>query len=143
MIGTRREFHANSCVGPTNEKIVMMKFLGLSALLLSLTLASESTWAQDIPGLEICTAEKTMERRTSCLQSNVDFLQKSMTKSSADQQQKFDAAMRQVQALKAALIAQQATIDELKSAQAKFAEELKKKPDAPPAKDTAPASSGK
>jgi hypothetical protein len=30
--------------------------------------------AQDVPGIEICTVEKTMERRTSCLQSNVDFL---------------------------------------------------------------------
>lgn len=27
--------------------------------------------AQDVPGIEICTAEKTMERRTSCLQSNI------------------------------------------------------------------------
>ena len=36
--------------------------------------------AQDVPGIEICTVEKTMERRTSCLQSNVDFLQKTITK---------------------------------------------------------------
>ncbi len=28
--------------------------------------------AQDVPGIEICTVEKTMERRTSCLQSNVE-----------------------------------------------------------------------
>ncbi len=32
--------------------------------------------AQDVPGIEICTVEKTMERRTGCLQSNVEFLQK-------------------------------------------------------------------
>ena len=31
--------------------------------------------AQDVPGIEICTVEKTMERRTSCLQSNVELLQ--------------------------------------------------------------------
>ena len=36
--------------------------------------------AQDVPGIEICTVEKTMERRTSCLQSNVDFLQKTINK---------------------------------------------------------------
>ena len=36
--------------------------------------------AQDVPGIEICTVEKTMERRTSCLQSNVDFLQKTIAK---------------------------------------------------------------
>ena len=43
--------------------------------------------AQDVPGIEICTVEKTMERRTSCLQSNVDFLQKTITKLGADHQQ--------------------------------------------------------
>ena len=36
--------------------------------------------AQDVPGIEICTVEKTMERRTSCLQSNVDFLMKTINK---------------------------------------------------------------
>jgi len=46
--------------------------------------------AQDVPGIEICTVEKTMERRTSCLQSNVDFLQKTITKLGADHQQKLD-----------------------------------------------------
>ena len=40
--------------------------------------------AQDVPGIEICTVEKTMERRTSCLQSNVDFLQKTITKLTTD-----------------------------------------------------------
>ncbi|MGJ5178463.1 hypothetical protein ACQR16_19730 [Bradyrhizobium oligotrophicum] len=95
--------------------------------------------AQDIPGIEICTAEKAMDRRTSCLQSNIDFLQKTMTKQTLDQQQKLDAANRQIQALKAALIAQQGAIDELKAGQAKLADELKKKADAPAAKDAAPS----
>ena len=39
--------------------------------------------AQDVPGIEICTVEKTMERRTSCLQSNVNFLQTSLGKQGA------------------------------------------------------------
>ena len=54
--------------------------------------------AQDVPGIEICTVEKTMERRTSCLQSNVDFLMKTITKLGADHQQKLDAANRQIEA---------------------------------------------
>ncbi len=95
--------------------------------------------AQDIPGIEICTAEKAMDRRTSCLQSNIDFLQKTITKQSLDQQQKLDAANRQIQALKAALISQQGAIDELKAVQGKLADELKKKADAPATKDAAPA----
>ncbi len=80
-----------------------------------------------------------MDRRTSCLQSNIDFLQKTISKQSLDQQQKLDAANRQIQALRAALIAQQGVIDELKASQAKFADELKKRADAPAAKDAAPA----
>ena len=60
--------------------------------------------AQDVPGIEICTVEKTMERRTSCLQSNVDFLQKTITKLTTDHQQKVDAANRQIEALKSAVV---------------------------------------
>ena len=41
-----------------------------------------------------------MERRTSCLQSNVDFLQKTIAKLTADHQQKLDAANRQIESLK-------------------------------------------
>lgn len=100
-------------------------------------LAPMAARAQDIPGIEICTAEKTMERRTSCLQSNVDFLQKTITKLQLDHQQKLDAASRQIEALKAYALAQQKNIDELKTTQAKLADELKKKADAPPAKDGA------
>jgi len=90
--------------------------------------------AQDIPGIEICTVEKTMERRTSCLQSNVDFLQKTMTRLSADHQQKLDAANRQIEALKAQLIGLQKMVADLQAAQRQTAEELKKKADVPPAK---------
>ncbi|WP_035659414.1 hypothetical protein [Bradyrhizobium sp. STM 3809] len=99
--------------------------------------ASSALHAQDIPGIEICTAEKAMDRRTSCLQSNIDFLQKTITKQSLDQQQKLDAAYRQIQALKAALISQQGAMDELKASQSRLADELKKKADAPGAKETA------
>jgi hypothetical protein len=94
--------------------------------------------AQDVPGIEICTVEKTMERRTSCLQSNVDFLQKTITKLSADHQQKLDAANRQIDALKAAVIALQKTVDDLQGAQKKAAGEPAKKTETPPVKE-APA----
>ncbi len=96
-----------------------------------------AVYGQDVPGIEICTAEKTMERRTSCLQSNIDFLHKSMTRLSADHQQKLDAANRQIDALKASVIAMQKVVDDLRSAQVKQAEDLKKKPDAAAAKDAA------
>ncbi len=86
--------------------------------------------AQDVPGIEICTVEKTMERRTSCLQSNIDFLQKSIAKLAADHQQKIDAARAQVEALKANVVSMQKTIDDLKAAQ-KMAEDPKTKTDTP------------
>jgi chromosome segregation ATPase len=97
--------------------------------------ASAPLRAQDVPGIEICTVEKTMERRTSCLQSNVDFLQKTMTKVTLDHQQKLDAANRQIDALKTALAGLQKSLADLQAAQAKTAEDLKKKQDAPPPKD--------
>ena len=89
--------------------------------------------AQDVPGIEICTVEKTMERRTSCLQSNVDFLQKTITKLSLDSQRRIDAANRQIDALKATV----ASLEKLVEEQKKAIEEIKKTP-APPAKDAAP-----
>lgn len=78
-----------------------------------LVLAAGSAIAQDVPGIEICTAEKTMERRTGCLQSNVNFLKASITKASLESQQKIDAANRQVDALKAAVIGLQKTVEQL------------------------------
>src|SRR6201987_951424 len=93
--------------------------------------------AQDIPGIEICTVEKTMERRTSCLQSNVDFLQKTITKLTGDYQQRLDAANRQIEVLKAAAASLQKTVNDLQAGQKQMAEDLKKKADATPAKDGA------
>jgi hypothetical protein len=92
--------------------------------------------AQDVPGIEICTVEKTMERRTSCLQSNVEFLQKTIAKLTLDHQQKLDAAKAQIDALKVTVVALQKVVDELKVAQAKGPDSVKK-PDMPPAKDAA------
>ena len=92
--------------------------------------------AQDVPGIEICTVEKTMERRTSCLQSNVDFLQKTITKLTSDHQQKIDAANRQVEALKSAVAGLQKMVAELQTAQSKAADDAKKAA-APAVKDGA------
>src|ERR1700680_3109019 len=100
-----------------------------------LMLVSAGARAQDVPGIEICTVEKTMERRTSCLQSNVDFLQKTITKLAADHQQKLDAARAQIEGLKAPAATLQKIIDDLQAAQKKAAEDQKKKAETPAAKD--------
>src|SRR4030081_3054027 len=111
--------------------------LVMSVVLAQATLTSGHATAQDVPGIEICTVEKTMERRTSCLQSNVDFLQKTIAKLGADHQQKLDAASRQIEALKSTVAGLQKIVDDLQAAQKKASEDLRKKADAPAAKDGA------
>jgi hypothetical protein len=112
-----------------------------SVALSSCMLIPAAATAQDVPGIEICTVEKTMERRTSCLQSNVDFLQKTITRLAIDHQQKLDAAKAQIEGLKATVASLQKTVDELQAAQKKTAEE-QKKAEAPPAKDVPAAKQG-
>ena len=106
----------------------------IATILLS-TFAVGQASAQDVPGIEICTVEKTMERRTSCLQSNVNFLQTSLGKQGREQQQKLDAATRQIEALKATLAGLQKSVEELQAAQ-------KKPAVAAPAAAPAPAKDG-
>jgi septal ring factor EnvC (AmiA/AmiB activator) len=76
--------------------------------------------AQDVRGLELCTAEKQMERRTGCLQGNVEFLQGVIEKNARDARQKLDAAAKELTAarteittLKTMLTATQARLDKL------------------------------
>jgi prophage DNA circulation protein len=109
--------------------------LAVPVAMVACLLTSAAAPAQDVPGIEICTVEKTMERRTSCLQSNVDFLQKTITKLAADHQQKIDAANRQIEGLKSTVAATQKVVDDLQAAQKKVTEDQKKKAEVPAAKD--------
>ena len=83
---------------------------------LLIALLSSAT-AQDIRGIEACMSEKQMERRTGCLQANVDFLQQALTKLTRETQDKIAAAGRD-------LAAARAEIAELKSMMAKMNGEL-------------------
>jgi hypothetical protein len=69
--------------------------------------------AQDIRGLEVCTAEKQMERRTSCLQANVEFLQQALVKLSRDTQDRIAATDRGLSAARAEITALTSAIDKL------------------------------
>ena len=92
------------------------QFLRPAGLLLVMSLPPAA--AQDIRGMEVCTAEKQMERRTACLQANVEFLQQALMKLAHDTQEKSAAAERN-------LAAAQAEIAALKSALEKLNSELK------------------
>ncbi len=64
------------------------------------TIRSAGRLSQDIPGIELCTREQRMDRRTGCLQSNVEYLQQLIAKNSLDAQQRFATANREIAAQK-------------------------------------------
>ena len=101
----------------------MMRF----GLLIALFLGGIAQ-AQDVPGIELCTRESNMERRTGCLQSNIEYLQKLIAKNAATAQQKLDAANVEIAALKAAMASLQASVEKLQSAATKL--DSSAKPDA-------------
>ena len=67
------------------------------------------------PGLETCTAERQMERRTGCLQSNDDFLQRTLSKLSRETQAKIAASDRDLAAAGAEIAALKSAMEKLTS----------------------------
>jgi septal ring factor EnvC (AmiA/AmiB activator) len=98
------------CPGMTRERIRMTR--APFRILIAVVLAAPAV-AQDIRGLEVCTAEKTMERRTSCLQSNVEFLHQALDKQTRETRIKLDAAAREAAAQKAEIATLKATLAKL------------------------------
>lgn len=87
--------------------------------------------AQDVRGLENCSAEKQIDRRTSCLQANVDYLQQALQKTMRETRHKLDAANAEIAALRAEAAGLAKTISELRR---KLDELDAKKPAAEPEK---------
>ncbi len=71
--------------------------------------------AQDIRGLEKCTAETQMDRRTGCLQANVEFLHQAMTKLQRETREKLISAARDAAADRAEIAALKSTVAKLTS----------------------------
>ena len=90
---------------------VATQFLLVGGLLFAAQLSSVP--AQDIRGLEVCTAEKQMERRTGCLQSNIDFLQQALAKLARETQEKIAAANRDLAAAHAELATLRSAVTKL------------------------------
>jgi hypothetical protein len=92
--------------------------LKTAALCLGLVLAGLlQAKAQDIAGIEDCTKTSGLDRRTGCLQSNINFLQQVMTRNALDARQRLSAAHNEIVALKGAVMSLQATLEEIKAAQ--------------------------
>jgi hypothetical protein len=89
------------------------QFLRSAGLVLVTSLSPAA--AQDIRGMEVCTAEKQMERRTACLQANVEFLQQALMKLARETQEKIAASGRDLSAARAEIAALKSTMEELKS----------------------------
>lgn len=102
----------------------------LRVVVLPLLLAAAApAFAQDIRGVENCAAEKNLERRTGCLQANVDFLQQALTKLTRETQQQSAAATREISAVKAEAASLKSEATALKEALGKLqkqVEELQK-----------------
>src|SRR5436853_7732613 len=99
--------------------MVRVAVLGLSLIVVGI----DAGRAQDIAGVEDCTKTSGLDKRTGCLQSNVNFLQQLVTKNALDARQRLNAAANEiavlkneVAAVKAALATLQADVDELKAA---------------------------
>jgi len=81
----------------------------LTVLLLAIGAAA----AQDVQGVELCTQERNLDKRTSCLQSNVGYLQQLVAKNASDAQQKLNVVNGEIAALKSALATLQASLEQL------------------------------
>ena len=71
--------------------------------------------AQDIRGVEKCTAEAQMERRTGCLQANVEFLHQALIKLERDTREKISALTRDLAASRAEIASLKSTVAKLDS----------------------------
>jgi hypothetical protein len=83
------------------------------AVMALMALMASPAAAQDIPGLEVCTAEKQMERRTGCLQSNDEFLQRSLSKLTRETQGRLAASDRELAAAKAEIASLKSALEKL------------------------------
>ena len=104
----------------TREKLQYPQLRSATGQLLCGTLLFvlvSSAIAQDIRGIEACMSEKQIERRTGCLQANIEFLQQSLTKLAREAQDKITTVGRD-------LAAARAEIAELKLAIARMNGEL-------------------
>ena len=83
--------------------------------------------AQDIAGIEDCTKTSGLDKRTGCLQSNINLLQQLLTRNSRDYQQRLSAALNEIVALKSTVASLQARVEQLQAERKPAAD---KKPDA-------------
>ena len=90
---------------------IAMLCLGLTAV------GSDLAEAQDIAGIEDCTKAAGLDKRTGCLQSNVNFLQQLVTKNALEARQRLNAASSEIAALKSVVNNLRTSVEQLQAAQ--------------------------
>jgi len=93
--------------------MVRIAVLGLSLIVVGV----DAGCAQDIAGIEDCTKTSGLDKRTGCLQSNVNFLQRLVTKNALDAGHKLDVVAAEIVALKGVVTRLQKTVEQLEAAQ--------------------------
>jgi hypothetical protein len=83
--------------------MVRIAVLGLSLIVVGV----------DAGGIEDRTKSSGLDKRTGCLQSNVNFLQRLVTKNALEAWQKLSAADAEIVALKSAVTSLQKTVEQL------------------------------
>jgi seryl-tRNA synthetase len=89
----------------------------IAVLVLGLVALGGTGRAQDIVGIEDCTKTTGLDRRTGCLQSNVNFLQSLVNKNAIETAQKLKATEAEIAALKSAVTSLQKAIEQIQAAQ--------------------------
>jgi hypothetical protein len=98
-------------IGTCRDQMIKIAALCLGLVVVSSELAS----AQDIAGVEDCTKTSGLDKRTGCLQSNVNFLQQLATKNALEARQRLNAATTEIVALKAEVTSLKAEVTSLKT----------------------------
>ena len=91
--------------------MIRIAVLGLALIVVSVA------QAQDIAGMEDCTKTSGLDKRTGCLQSNVNFLHQLVTKNALDARRRLDAANAEIAALKSLVASLQKSVERLEAAQ--------------------------
>lgn len=91
----------------------------MRAMVAALTLAGVAAASgQDVAGVEDCTKTSGLDRRTGCLQANVNFLQRTITRNGLEAHRRLQAAEAEIATLKTALAVLRKQLAELQSAKA-------------------------
>ena len=93
--------------------MVRIAFLGLGLIALGI----DAGCAQDIAGIEDCTKTTGLDKRTGCLQSNVNFLQRLVMKNAVEAGQKLKAMEAEIMTLKGTVTSLQKVVKQLQATQ--------------------------